>query len=203
MSMPDRRDLETETIRLSIFETPVPESLSNVRQDEILKAFDDTGAVLLRRFSFDLESFGIFTRVFCDKFHPVSYRYKRSQLQGDSYSHEVFQENFILLSHTEGTFRPYPPSPEICFFMCSVPPEEPGGETTLIDGIRFLEHLPTSLRRRFNKTGITYEMHWGKERWQQEFSIDDVTALNALLFWWRPRPPPRSPPRRRSGSAGS
>lgn len=179
--MPERRYLETETIRLSIFETPVPENPLNIRPYEILKAFDDMGVVLIRGFNFDLTSFEAFTRIYCDKFSPVSYRHKRSQMQGDGYSYEVIQENYMLLGHTEGTFRPYPPSPEICFFVCSVPPEEPGGETILIDGIKFLEHLPTILRDRFIKTGITYEIYLEKERWQQEFSIEDISTLNALL----------------------
>lgn len=148
---------------------------------KFLKRFNDTGVILLRGFSLDLANFEMFTRIFCDKFYTVSSRHVRSQLPGDWCSNKVSQDNFVLLNHSEGTFRPYPPSPEICFFMCSVPTEELGGETTLIDGIKFLEHLPTTLRDRLSKTGITYEMYWEQERWQQEFSIEDVITLNALL----------------------
>ncbi len=67
------------------------------------------------------------------------------------------------------------------FFMCTTPPVEPGGETILIDGIEFLERLSPSLRDRFKNSGLTYEMYWEQERWQQEFSIENIDALNALL----------------------
>ncbi len=90
MLMPDRRDCETETVRITIFETLLPENPMDIRPDEILKAFDDAGVVLLRGFNFDLGNFEAFTRGFCDNFYTVSYRHMRGQFNGDSYSNEVF-----------------------------------------------------------------------------------------------------------------
>ena len=178
---PGKKDIETESICISVFESAVAENPLNIHPEEILRSFNDTGVVLLRGFNFNLENFEIFTRLFCDKFYVISSRHARNQLQGDSYSNEVVRDNLAIMGHTEGTFRPYPPSPGVCFFMCSVPPDEAGGETLLIDGIKFLQHLPKTIRNRFKKVGITYEMYWEQERWQQEFSINDMCAIDTLL----------------------
>ncbi|HEY4654608.1 MAG TPA: TauD/TfdA family dioxygenase [Cyclobacteriaceae bacterium] len=177
----ERRDLETKTIRITVFESTGSENPLNLRAEELLQAFDDTGVILLRGFDFDLGNFEFFTRVLCDKFYTVSYRHKRGQLNGDRYSNEVFQGNFMLFGHTEGTFKPYPMSPEVCFFMCITPPAEQGGETTLVDGITFLKNMSPQLRRRFEDSGITYSMLWGPERWKNEFYVEDARTLAGLF----------------------
>jgi alpha-ketoglutarate-dependent taurine dioxygenase len=145
------------------------------------RLLDDKGALLLRGFDFGLENFEAFSRNFCGKFHIPATRAARRQAQGDTFSTEVFRDNYSLLGHTEGTYKPHPAPPEICFFMCVTPPDERGGETTAVDGIEFLRRLPPDLRRRFEEEGITYEMTWDRQRWQDEFEIDDVNELKALL----------------------
>jgi alpha-ketoglutarate-dependent taurine dioxygenase len=175
------KDFETRTIRIPVFESTGAGEILHLQKSEILGAFDETGVLLLRGFSLDLKTFEAFTRNYCEKFYTVSYRHLRGQLSGDNYSNEVFQGNFMLFGHTEGTFKPYPAPPEICFFMCLTPPVEAGGETTLVDGIRFLAQLPLTIQSRFREAGVTYEMHWEPERWQQEFSIKNPDELNTLL----------------------
>jgi alpha-ketoglutarate-dependent taurine dioxygenase len=181
MSIPDRRDIETATIRLSVFESTTAENPLHLQREKILEAFDDTGIVLLRGFSFDMACFEAYTQSLCDRFHTVSNSHKRTRLQGDGNTYKVVEENITLLGHTEGTYRAYPPSPEICFFMCSLPPDSTGGETILVDGAKFLDRLPKTLKERFDKCGITYEMYWEKDSWQRECSIKDTDELNALL----------------------
>jgi alpha-ketoglutarate-dependent taurine dioxygenase len=93
----------------------------------------------------------------------------------------VVRDNFTILCHAESKYQPAAKrSPDLGFFMCVTPPAEPGGETTLVDGIAFLDRLPAALRRRF-ETGIIYEMYWEKERWQSDFAIEDVQSLEAWL----------------------
>jgi alpha-ketoglutarate-dependent taurine dioxygenase len=147
---------------------------------QILDALDAVGAVLLRGFDFGMDEFEDFTARFCDRFHEVGSR-ARLRREGDGYSSEVFRENFTLLAHSEGCYRPWPPPPELCFFFCLTPPAAPGGETSLVDGVQFAEHLPGHLRSRFLSVGVSYESHWEAERWRAEFQVADVHELDQLL----------------------
>jgi alpha-ketoglutarate-dependent taurine dioxygenase len=166
---------------ISVIEATKSRDYREIPPSDILGKLASSGAVLLRGFNFDLENFEAFTRIFCDGFHIPATRAARRPPKGDSYSTEVFQNNYSLLGHTEGTYKPYPAPPEICFFMCVTPPVEPGGETTVVDGVEFLNRLPASLRRRFEDSGLTYEMYWEKERWQNEFEVENIRELEALL----------------------
>jgi alpha-ketoglutarate-dependent taurine dioxygenase len=141
---------------------------------------DADGVVILRDFDFDLESLENFTNIFCHNFHTPATRSQR-KVSGDNYSTEVFPDNYTLLGHTEGSYRPNGNAPDVCFFMCVTPPDELGGDTTLADGIEFLAQLPQELKERFLESGITYEMHWEKERWQNEFFVANAQELQAFF----------------------
>lgn len=147
----------------------------------IRSAFEQYGVVLLRGFECDLDGFESMTRQFCKDFHEVGTRQVLRQAAGDGFTTEVFHNNFILLGHSEGAYRPYPPPPEVCFFMCVTPPVEPGGETTLVDGVEMLEVMPDDLRCRLEDTGVTYESQWEAERWKNEFGAHTEKELRALL----------------------
>jgi hypothetical protein len=79
--------------------------LANLDPREILESLDAAGAVLLRGFNFDMDEFEAFTARFCDRLHEVGSRV-RLRREGDGYSSEVFRENFTLLAHSEGCYRP-------------------------------------------------------------------------------------------------
>jgi len=147
----------------------------------VVGSLDLHGVVLIRDFEFDLETFEQFTSELCHDFHHVGTRNKLKTGVGDGYSTEVHRQNFTLLSHSEGTYRPWPPPPEICFFHCLSPPAAKGGETSLVDGVRFLEIMPAGLRERFMRSNIIYEMYWQPERWQAEFQTGSVSELGKLL----------------------
>jgi alpha-ketoglutarate-dependent taurine dioxygenase len=148
---------------------------------EVERAFLRHRLVLLRGRTSDLDTFEALTRHLCGAFHVVGTRHALRQAAGDGFTTEVFRSNFILFGHAEGVYRPYPPPPEICFFMCVVPPAAPGGETTLIDGEQMLEAIPRDLRERLEAVGIIYESSWEPIRWQKEFGVDTEPALCALL----------------------
>ena len=154
--------------------------LATLDARQILESLDAAGAVLLRGFDYDMDEFEAFTARFCDRFHEVGSRV-RLRREGDGHSSEVFRENFTLLAHSEGCYRPWPPPPELCFFCCLTPPSTPGGETTLVDGVRFAERMPDPLRARFRAAGVTYESHWEAERWRAELQVTDVDELDGLL----------------------
>ncbi len=152
-----------------------------IDKDLLRNSLDDGGAVLVRGFDFDLKMLQSFTHILCDDFHIVATRKARAVSKDDSYTTSVHEQNFALLGHTEGSYRPSESSPEICFFMCTVPPSEAGGETTLVDGIQFLAALPENIRQKFEDFGVTYEMYWEEERWQDEFSVNNISELKAFL----------------------
>jgi alpha-ketoglutarate-dependent taurine dioxygenase len=147
---------------------------------DVLELIDAAGAVLLRGFDFDMAEFEAFTERLCDRFHEVGSRISLRR-EGDGYTAEVFRDNFTLLAHSEGCYRPWPPPPELCFFCCITPPAAPGGETTLVDGVRFAAVMPDGLRTRFLAAGVSYESQWEAERWRAEFQVGDVRALDCLL----------------------
>ncbi|MFC1778089.1 TauD/TfdA family dioxygenase [Pseudomonadota bacterium] len=116
--------------------------LENLDRNDVFQILDDFGVILFRGFDFSLELFESFTGIFCDDFHSVGTRVKLRKHEGDGLSTEVFRSNFSLLAHSEGTYRPWPLPPDLCFFCCITPPSEAGGETTLVDGIAFYDRLP-------------------------------------------------------------
>jgi alpha-ketoglutarate-dependent taurine dioxygenase len=147
----------------------------------IQSAYAKHGALLLRGGKPDLESFEALTRHFCSEFHEVGTRRALRRQAGDGFTTEVFRDNFILLGHAEGAYRPCPPAPEVCFFMCVTPPAVAGGETTLVDGVEMAQALPAALRARLERVGVIYECLWEPARWQAEFGVDSEAALAAML----------------------
>lgn len=148
---------------------------------ELAAAFRSDGAMLVRGFELSLDDFESLTRHFCTNFHEVGTRQAMRQLAGDGHTTEVFPQNFILLGHAEGAYRPLPLPPQVCFFMCLTPPAAAGGETTVIDGAAMLEQIPSALRRRLETSGVRYESLWEPARWRAEFRVDSETELRALL----------------------
>lgn len=145
------------------------------------EALQQHGVVLLRGTPLDLDAFESLTREFSGHFHAVGTRQALRQAAGDGHTTEVFRSNFVLLGHSEGTYRPYPPPPDVCFFMCLMPPAVRGGETTLIHGASMLESIPAKLRTRLEDEGVIYESLWEPARWRAEFGLHTVADLKKLL----------------------
>jgi alpha-ketoglutarate-dependent taurine dioxygenase len=148
---------------------------------EIARTYRQHGIGLVRGCVFDLQTFEMLSKYLCDFFHHVGTRQRSREEGGDGYTTEVFRQNFMLLGHSEGTYRPYPPPPDVCLFMCVTAPEAAGGETTVIDGIAMLEMIPEALRNRLIKQGIVYESWWEADRWQAEFGVHSEHELRELL----------------------
>ena len=155
--------------------------LADVKAGDIIQHLQQTGFVLLRGFDINLAEFEVFTGRFCGAFHDVGTRQSLLASDGDGYTSEVHQKNFNLFVHSEGAYRPWPAPPDLCFFNCVQPWGNAGGETSLVDGVAFLEKLPVDLRDRFDQQGIIYEALWDEERWRTEFSVSSKDELHALL----------------------
>jgi len=165
-------------MKIKLIESPIAD-LSH--SDALNTAYSQYGALLLRNTQFNLTNFEALTRQFCNDFHEVGTRQAMRQAAGDGFTTQVFRQNFKLLGHCEGAYRPFPPPPDICFFLCITPPSASGGETTLVDGSEMARALPNALRTRLEHEGIIYESLWTSPRWQAEFGVESETELIQLL----------------------
>ena len=158
--------------------------LRKFTEKELLSMRSDlfkNGFVLLNLNSTDLNEFELFTKKFSSDFHEVGTRQSLKDKSGDGYTTKTSAENYILLGHSEGMYRPYPPPPNICFFMCVIPPNSLGGETTIVDGVQLLNSLPQDLKNKLITFGVIYQSKWKPSRWQAEFCVETEKSLKAIL----------------------
>lgn len=181
MNISDNRHSTSGTCPVIPIVADKGQHLADMDMDEIIQQLRQSGLVLLRGFDIDLAGFETFTGRFCEAFHDVGTRQSLLTSDGDGYTSEVHKKNFNLFVHSEGTYRPWPPPPDLCFFNCVQSWGNSGGETTLVDGVQFLEKLPVDLRNRLAQQGIIYEASWDKERWRTEFSVNNKDELHSLL----------------------
>ena len=178
--LPDKRNMNNHDF-IKVIGASGTKDPARLSRERVIRSLDSHGVVLIRDVAFDPDKFEAFTGDLCGDFHHVGTRNKLKTDTGDGYSTEVHRQNFTLLSHSEGTYRPSPPAPELCFFYCITPPPVKGGETSLVDGVRFLEAMPDRLLERFMQSDIVYEMYWQPERWQSEFQVENQLELAKYL----------------------
>jgi alpha-ketoglutarate-dependent taurine dioxygenase len=171
-----------ENLNIFLNQAELDKNPNSIDLTKLKKVLNNHGVILVRGYDFNLESYEKLTRFFCADFHMVAARHAFKSKEGDNYSTEVVPLNFTLLSHTEGTFQPLAKTiPDLCFFYCVTAPIYKGGETTILDGKIFLENMPSNIREKFEKFGITYEMLWEKTRWQNEFGFETILQLKEFL----------------------
>lgn len=149
--------------------------------NKIKELFDQNGLLLIRGIYFNESKFESLTQTFCNDFCRISSRELLRKMQGDGLSTNTFKENFFLFSHAEAAYAPYPKIPDIGFLMCDIAPNVPGGETTLVDSVKFLNEMTPQLRERFENEKITYEFLWKAERWKAQFEVSSEEELLAVL----------------------
>ncbi len=143
--------------------------------------FNKSRALVIRGLKQDLNAFEQFSKAICQSFHRNAIRSSLADHSGDGYSTEVFKENFILLGHSESTYKPFPAPPQVCIFKCTVAPIERGGETTCIDGRAMLGAMDRGLANRLEQQGVVYEVLWEPTRWRCEFGVETVPDLCKVL----------------------
>lgn len=164
-------------------------SPAEISLPRLSSALDETGAALVRSLDWGVADFEAFTQRLCRRFHNSGAR--GALREGDGFTTSTFSQNFTLLSHSEGTFRPAidatdpqpiaARAPDVGFLFCEVAPSVAGGETTLVDGIQLLAALDPTVRARFEREGIGYHMIWERERWQNELGAESRAQLEPLL----------------------
>ncbi len=155
--------------------------ITELNINDLMRGIKRDGLTLLRGFDIDLPLYECFSKKICSYFHKVGTRSVFKHNESDGFSVDVSRGNFELFMHSEGTYRSYPTPPDICFFWSVCAPAAVGGETTVVDGVEFLNKLPTHLRERFENEGVIYQSQWEKSRWCSEFLVEDVKSLEALL----------------------
>ncbi|MBD3790508.1 MAG: TauD/TfdA family dioxygenase [Campylobacterales bacterium] len=148
---------------------------------KIKECFEQEDVILIRGLDLDENRFEALTRIFCDDFCRISSRESLRKREGDGLTTHTPRENFFLFSHSEAAYAPYPKTPDIGFLMCKEAPIVPGGETTLVDGVEFLNEMAHELRKRFKNEKIIYEFLWEPDRWKAQFRVSSEEELFALL----------------------
>jgi alpha-ketoglutarate-dependent taurine dioxygenase len=143
--------------------------------------FLNKGFVIINSQTMDLDNFEFFTKKFSSHFHNVGIRSSLKDKTGDGYTTHTRNNNFILLGHSEGMYRPYPPPPDLCFFMCVISPKSLGGETTFADSVQLLNNLPLDLKNKLITLGVIYQSLWEPSRWQAEFGVESENSLRMIL----------------------
>lgn len=166
-------------LRTSITVIEPRDGFGRLDLDTVAHALELEGTVLLRGLEADLNEFEAFTRLFCKGFHRSVARDELRAMRGDGFTVRTPPVNFTLLAHSEGSYLPFEPA-DLGFFLCLEPPSSPGGETLLVDGRLFLDHLPGELRRRFESAGVIFEAQWEPERWTAELGVSHESDLAAL-----------------------
>lgn len=107
----------------------------------IEREFRNHGALLLRNFDFDVDTFRRFAERLC-KTSVFNESPNRALLDPDSSIQSVDLGTAPFPLHPELSREPW--RPDACLFACFNPPGS-GGETTVCDGVEIVNRLPASL----------------------------------------------------------
>ncbi len=119
---------------------------------QVMALFMAHGALLLRGFGADLDSFAAFTRQFCagSVFNESP---DRQLLDGAHNIQSVNGGTAPFPLHPELSREPW--KPDVCFFACLEPPRALGA-TTICDGVDLVRHLPAAIRDELTGRRLRY-----------------------------------------------
>lgn len=141
---------------------------------------DAQGVLVIHDFVQSVAHFERLSRAWFPRFHQPATRVNARSASRDGYTSQVSMAGY-LLGHAEGYYRPCLPPPDVCVFWCERAPSVLGGETTWIDAAALFQALPGALGQRLLHEPVVYEAQWDLERWQAEFSVENVQQLEKLL----------------------
>lgn len=154
-----------------------------VPRQVIVDQYKAHGALLLRGFATDLDSFRRFAQLYC-----VSSVFNESRgrqlLDPDHNIQSVNRGVAPFPLHPELSREPW--KPDVCFFGCLNPPRADGA-TTLCDGVAIVRHLPEGARRAFEGRRLLYAQPALPE--ELHYWLGSSTPSDAALA----SPPARSP----------
>jgi alpha-ketoglutarate-dependent taurine dioxygenase len=161
----------------------------------------ETGALLFR--GFEVAGGPDLARVVAARRAPV-----RTYVGGDSprrlveggvYTSTDCPPHVPLALHNEMSYLPS--YPQHLFFHCTVPPPH-GGETTLADGAAVLARLEPSVRQRFRRHGVRYQLSFRgpggfyaaldrvqkvTRSWHEAFETEEKAEVESRLASWNAR----------------
>lgn len=145
----------TPSFPISVVKPVGEHRLNCVSRDRLFDLFRQYGAVLLRGFNVDLDSFGDFARGYCPvPIHNESG--KRIVLEGAAGVQSVNLGTKPFPLHPELSREPW--RPDAAFFYCARTPSR-HGQTTLCDGVEIVRQLPDDLRDEMSRHRIRYSVN--------------------------------------------
>lgn len=132
-------------------------ALESLDEDEVRSLFLTHGLVLFRGFKTSLDSFTTFSERLCESFLTHRNKTHRISLSDDGTIVTANTGPGHLWLHGEMYYLPIGQRPDVLWLYCSTPPEKDcGGETTVLDGILFLQELSAAARTCFESQRIVY-----------------------------------------------
>ena len=116
-------------------------SLHDLDTERLKRDFCESGAVLLRGFSYDVEAFRLFAERLCSA-SVFNESRNRALLDKASNIQSVDLGTAPFPLHPELSREPW--RPDVCMFACFSPPMR-GGETTICDGVEIVRRLPPAI----------------------------------------------------------
>jgi len=151
--------------------------------DSIAQLYKEHGALLLRGFATDLDSFREFARQFCTG-ATVNESRGRDLLDPTHNIQSVNRGVAPFPLHPELSREPW--RPDVCFFGCLNPPRAQGA-TTLCDGVEIVKAMPAEIRRAFEGRRLLYALPAMPE--ELDYWLGTPSPSDALLA----APPPHCP----------
>ncbi len=124
----------------------------DVPRDTIVDLYKAHGALLLRGFATDLDSFRRFAQLYCVN-STFNESRGRQLLDPEHNIQSVNRGVAPFPLHPELSREPW--RPDVCFFGCLNPPRADGA-TTICDGVEIVRHLPEVARRAFEGRRLLY-----------------------------------------------
>ncbi len=157
-------------------------SVDKLPATEFIQLFKQHGALLLRDFKVDTETFLNFTSLYTREFST----YQGGGLRWGQLDRKQIDGHETLLSVTGSTQSFAVPlhgemyymrrKPGILWFYCAHPPEQ-AGETTLCDGIKLHESMSEDLKAFFARNRLKYVRQLTAEEWPVVFQTNELPVL--------------------------
>jgi alpha-ketoglutarate-dependent taurine dioxygenase len=163
-------------------------------REELELRLRESGGILFRGFRIDgPERLEVLIQSFSGRLLDYSYRSTpRTVVSGKIYTSTEYPPHQTIPLHNENAYAHDWPM-KIWFF--SLQCAAGGGETPIADSRRVYQRIPATVRRRFERLGVTYVRNYGSGfdlPWQEVFQttsrndVERLCAANGIQFEWLP-----------------
>ena len=113
--------------------------------------------------------------------HSTSTNVERDVVKADGTTSTVNKGMDYIPLHREGSYAPG--CPDLLLLYCVRPADasEPGGQTTLCDGVALLNALPTNTQKFVNDAVLKWSWNATPERWRASLGVDSQEAALVRL----------------------